>query len=115
MYSVWLLIGLASLLACSPEIRAETGICSWYGSEAHGHFTASGEIFNKNALTAAHKTLPFGTRITVTNLENGKKVTVRITDRGPFTQGRIVDLAEAAFQRLAPLDKGLFRCTYTRA
>jgi len=113
MYALLFLV--VALLACSLEVRAESGICSWYGSEAHGHYTASGEIFDKNALTAAHKTLPFGTRVKVTNSENGKTVDVRITDRGPFVRGRILDLSEAAFKRVADLGKGIVRCSYRRA
>ena len=72
---------------------AETCTASWYG---HGQQTASGERFNTNALTAAHKHLPFGTRVTVTNRSNGRSVQVRINDRGPFVRGRCIDLSHAA-------------------
>ena len=77
------------------------GIASWYGYESgpryrHRPKTASGEYFNPAALTAAHKTLPFGTTVTVTNLANHKSVVVKITDRGPFVKGRIIDLSRAA-------------------
>lgn len=73
-----------------------TGTASWYGPGFHGRRSASGEVFNQNALTAAHRTLPFGTRVRVTNLRNGQQVIVRINDRGPFTGGRIIDLSAAA-------------------
>ncbi len=74
------------------------GLASWYGGTdgLHGSLTASGEPFDENALTAAHKTLPFGTRVRVTFLKTGKSVTVRINDRGPFIAGRIIDLSRAA-------------------
>ncbi len=78
----------------------ESGIASWYGPRFHGKRTASGERFNTNELTAAHKTLPFGTRVRVKSLTNGKEVVVRINDRGPFIKGRIIDLSQAAAQAL---------------
>ncbi|NEO25188.1 septal ring lytic transglycosylase RlpA family protein [Moorena sp. SIO4A5] len=72
------------------------GIASWYGSGFHGRRTASGERFNQYALTAAHRTLRFGTRVKVTNLRNGRSVIVRINDRGPYARGRIIDLSRGA-------------------
>ncbi len=69
--------------------------------------TASGARFNNYQLTAAHKTLPFGTKVLVTNINNGKTVTVTINDRGPFVKGRIIDLTQAAFARIENIDKGL--------
>ena len=72
---------------------AEEGLASWYGGKFQGRRTASGEIFDTRQLTAAHKSLPFGTRVLVTNLENGQSVTVRINDRGPFVAGRVIDLS----------------------
>jgi len=78
-----------------PE-QGEVGIASWYGHPYHGRQTASGEIYNMYAMTAAHKTLPFGTQVRVHDLENGRDVTVRINDRGPFVEGRIIDLSYAA-------------------
>jgi len=74
----------------------EEGIASWYGPGFHGRKTASGEKFDTHELTAAHKTLPFGTILLVTNLENGKTTTVRVNDRGPYARGRIIDLSLAA-------------------
>lgn len=78
----------------------QTGVASYYGDGFHGKKTANGETFNKNALTAAHRTLPFDTRVRVTNLTNGKKVTVRINDRGPYADGRIIDLSEKAGKKI---------------
>ena len=78
----------------------ETGQASWYGGKFQGRKTANGEIFDTNKLTAAHKTLPFGTVVRVTNLGNNLHVDVRINDRGPFVEGRIIDLSRAAADRL---------------
>jgi rare lipoprotein A len=75
--------------------RVERGRASWYGSFHHGRRTASGETFNKNALTAAHRSLPFGTLVRVTCVRTGESVVVRINDRGPFKAGRIIDLSQA--------------------
>ncbi|MBD9676776.1 septal ring lytic transglycosylase RlpA family protein [Pseudomonas sp. PDM18] len=85
--------------------RAE-GTASYYGKAHHGKRTASGERFNQNALTAAHRTLPFGTRVRVTNLDNGRSVVVRINDRGPFGRGRIIDVSKAAAEQLNMLRSG---------
>ena len=71
-------------------------MASWYGPGFHGRKTASGERFNTGALTAAHKTLPFGTRVRVVNVNTGRSVVVRINDRGPFIRGRVIDLSKAA-------------------
>jgi rare lipoprotein A len=80
----------------SFQAPTQTGIASWYGPGFHGKPTSSGEIYDQNDLTAAHRTLPLGTRVAVTNLDNGKSVEVRINDRGPFVEGRIIDLSYAA-------------------
>jgi rare lipoprotein A len=85
----------------------ETGIASYYARSFQHSKTASGEALNNNSMTAAHKTLPFGTEVKVTNIINGKSVTVRINDRGPFVKGRIIDLTRAAFSKIANLDKGV--------
>ncbi|MDR0641576.1 MAG: septal ring lytic transglycosylase RlpA family protein [Treponema sp.] len=84
----------------------QEGIASWYGGEFNGRPTASGEIFNSSLYTAAHPTLPFGTMLTVTNLNNGRKVTVKVNDRGPFVSSRIIDLSQAAAQMLDMLKEG---------
>jgi len=78
----------------------ETGIASWYGADFHGGATANGEVFNKNELTAAHKTLPLPTLARVTNLDNGRSIVVRINDRGPFSGARLIDVSERAAQLL---------------
>ena len=91
----------------------QTGIASWYGEPYHGRTTASGEEYDMNQLTCAHRTLPFGTRIRVHNLENGRSVTVRVTDRGPFVEGRIVDVSRRAAQELEMLGAGLARVRIT--
>lgn len=88
--------------------RAE-GTASYYGKAHHGKRTASGERFNQNALTAAHRTLPFGTRVKVTNLANGRSVIVRINDRGPFGRGRIIDVSRKAAEQLNMLRTGTAR------
>ncbi len=88
-----------------PEVVGiQVGYASWYGPKFHGRKTASGEIYDMHALTAAHKSLPFGTLVRVVNLENGKSVVVRINDRGPYVKGRIIDLSYAAAKRIG-LDK----------
>lgn len=111
----WMVAGVFTLLAgCAtppdrvrpgPDAAAPTkpsagelgrGIASWYGPDFHGKRTASGERFDMNDLTAAHRTLPFGTRVRVRNTRNGREVVVRINDRGPWISGRIIDLSKAA-------------------
>jgi len=83
------------------------GFASWYGEEYHGRKTSSGEIYDMYALTAAHKTLPFGSEVKVTNLENGKAVNVRINDRGPFVEDRIIDLSYNSAKAIDMLNKGI--------
>ena len=90
--------------------KTHTCIASWYGEKYRGRTTASGSIFNPDDLTAAHKTLPFGTRLLVENGPNSTFVT--ITDRGPFIRGRELDLSRAAFERLAQKEAGLIQVTY---
>ncbi len=84
----------------------QQGSCSWYGPGFHGRRTSNGEVFNKNEMTAAHPTLPFGSQVEVTDIQSGKKVTVRINDRGPFVQHRILDLSYAAAASLDIVDTG---------
>ena len=83
------------------------GNASWYGIQFHGRLAADGSRYNMYELTAAHRTLPFGTRLLVTNLRNGRRVKVKITDRGPFIEGRIIDLSFAAAQELDMLKDGV--------
>jgi rare lipoprotein A len=85
----------------------QRGVASYYGRGFQNKKTASGERFNLHSMTAAHRTLPFGTKIIVKNIRNGKTVKVRINDRGPFAKGRIIDLSRAAFSQIASLDDGL--------
>src|ERR1700692_4029860 len=99
---------LASM-ATSPA-RAETGMASYYG----GGRTSSGEITGPKGLTAAHRTLPFGTNVLVTNVGNGKTVIVRITDRGPFGRGRIIDISRAAARELDMIDSGTIKVILVR-
>jgi rare lipoprotein A (peptidoglycan hydrolase) len=80
---------------------------SWYGPGFHGNRTASGEIFNKHALTAAHPYLPFGTRVRVTNVRNGRSAILRVNDRGPYVGGRVIDVSYAAAKRLGMLSSGV--------
>lgn len=91
----------------SIEGKTQTGIASWYGDKEHNRKTASGERFNKNAYTAAHRTLPFGTMVRVTNLNNGRDVVVKINDRGPFIRGRIIDLSYAAAKSVGLVKSGV--------
>lgn len=111
------LLGLAGAAAelepATPCARAErdncfVGVASWYGPGFHGKRTANGEKFNKNALTAAHNTLPLDSKVRVVNIATGKEVTVRINDRGPG-YGRSIDLSEAAARQLGMRHKGLAR------
>lgn len=89
--------------------QAESGLASWYGDAFHGRRTASGEYFDQHDFTAAHKTLPFGTFVEVTDLATDRKVVVRINDRGPFVSGRILDLSRAAAESLRMTDRGVIR------
>jgi rare lipoprotein A len=84
----------------------ETGIASWYGPDFHGKYTANGEIYNMNDLTAAHPTLPLPSIVRVTNLDNGRSIVVRINDRGPYIPGRIIDLSRRAAQLLGVIGPG---------
>ena len=88
------------LLAQSQDVFKQEGIASWYGREFEGRPTASGEIFDSSQLTAAHPSLPFGTRLIITNQHNNKSVTVRVNDRGPFVPARIIDVSRAAAEQL---------------
>src|SRR3954471_20345474 len=87
---------LATPAAAEETQPIQTGAASWYGPGFHGKRTANGETFNTSDLTAAHKTLPFGTKVRVTNERTGKSVVVRINDRGPYAHGRVIDLSKAA-------------------
>jgi rare lipoprotein A len=88
-------------------ISGQYGIASWYGHPFHGRITANGETYDMGKLTAAHKGLPFNTKVLVTNLSNGKSVIVRINDRGPYIKGRIIDLSKEAARAIDMVDAGI--------
>ncbi len=104
-----------TMSACSPKMAGPparkgaelVGTASWYGPKYHGRTTASGERFDMEALTAAHRTLPFGTRVRVTNLLNGRKLVLKVNDRGPFIAGRVLDVSRRAARELGFLEAGL--------
>lgn len=106
-------VTLILVVGCSaPSVRTamfEEGLASWYGPGFYGKKTASGERFKKNEMTAAHKTLPFGTHVRVRSISTGREVSVRINDRGPFKKGRVIDLSYAAAKKLGILQKGMDR------
>ena len=117
-----LLLGIASLTpACAtthggvagpvldPPTVEQEGYASFYGAQHHGRRTASGEVFDAGRLTAAHRTLPFGTKVRVTNLNNGRHVVVRVNDRGPFRRGRVIDVSRRAAKELGFLRAGTAR------
>lgn len=112
------LTALAWLAGCSRAVMTppsvppvagmeEVGMASWYGAAHHGRRTASGEVFDMNRLTAAHRTLPFGTRLLVTNRDTSQSAEVRVNDRGPFVEGRILDVSYAAGRLLGAVGPGL--------
>ena len=119
MLILLLLTSLTGLAACAGSTRdpaevggvssQETGLASYYGHQYHGRTTANGETYDENKLTAAHRTLPFGTRVRVTNLENGKSVLLRVNDRGPFVDGRIIDVSWQAAQDLDFVQEGVVK------
>jgi rare lipoprotein A (peptidoglycan hydrolase) len=91
----------------TKKVGGQTGMASWYGPGFHGKRTANGETFNQNSMTAAHPSLPFGTKVTVTNTKTGQSAVVRINDRGPFSGGRIIDLSAAAAQAVGIKQSGV--------
>ena len=95
-----------------PNGYTASGQASWYGHPHHGRRTSSGEVYDMNKLTAAHRTLPLGTRVLVTNRDNGRTVEVRINDRGPFRRGRILDLSYAAARQLGAIGDGVIPVTF---
>ena len=111
-------VALAGLLAASPTGRGpqfpdtlpdwvQQGRVSWYGPGFHGRTTANGEIFDTHELTMAHRSLPMGANVRVTNLENGRSVVLRVNDRGPYVRGRVADLSHAAAERLGFVEDGV--------
>ena len=87
--------------------KLQSGMASYYGKGLHGSRTASGERHNRHEMVAAHRSLPFGTKVKVTNLSNGKEVIVKINDRGPFIKGRVIDLSYGAFSKIENPGKGI--------
>jgi rare lipoprotein A len=117
---VGLVIGLVAVSGCAALAPVEpvpprepagpvVGVASWYGPRHHGQPTASGQPFDMHALVAAHRTLPLGSRVRVTNLDNGLSVVVEIVDRGPYVPGRLIDVSQAAAQALDMLERGVAR------
>lgn len=102
----WLLLILLLVSSCARQV-VEKGKASYYADKFNGRKTANGEIFYNNKLTAAHKTLPFGTRVKVTNLRTGQSVKVRVNDRGPFVAGRSIDLSKKAAQKIGMVGEGV--------
>ncbi len=99
--------GEAGPQAAAVATGSQVGIASWYGGKFHGRTTASGELYDMHAMTAAHPSLPFGTRVRVTNLENGRSTVLRINDRGPYAKRRIIDVSRHAAEHLGFLKAGL--------
>lgn len=102
----WWLAAILALAVPAGSVADEEGAASYYADSLHGNPTASGEPYDRNEMTAAHRTLAFGTRIRVVNLDNGKSVVVRINDRGPYAENRVIDLSGAAAKKLDMLDAG---------
>lgn len=118
MRGLALLVVVVAVAGCGRSARKSgpdanaidaTGLASWYGPRFHGRQTANGEIFDRHALTAAHRKLRFGTCVRVRNEANGNEVEVRINDRGPYAGGRIIDVSEAAAEKLGMIEKGVAR------
>lgn len=102
-----ILLSSCSRMEYFPSGNIQRGLASWYGPEFHGKATSNKEVYNMYDMTAAHRTLPFGTYVQVTNLNNGKSVVVRINDRGPFVKERIIDLSYAAAAKLGMSGQGV--------
>jgi len=102
---------IVALLIALPLMSKE-GVASYYHDQYHGKKTTSGVIYNREKLTCAHKTLPFGTKLLVTNLSNNKQIEVIVTDRGPFTKGRDLDLSYAAADSIGMIHKGTQKIDY---
>lgn len=121
LHAILLLLTLSALPSCASNRKdglavagseaawkpLQTGKASYYGGRWHRRPTASGERYDQNSMTAAHKTLPFGTRVKVTNLNNGKACEVRINNRGPYVKGRVIDLSVAAAKQIGAVSAGV--------
>lgn len=106
-YLFFLLATLLTFVFSAPALAQTHGKASYYGNSLHGHRTSDGSRYHKDSLTCAHRTLPFGTLLKVTNKRNGKEVVVRVTDRGPYIRGRVVDLSMAAARELGMVSMGV--------
>jgi len=114
--TVIFIMGVTVSFAGDPTItlpKYKYGVASWYGEPFHGNVMANGMVYNMHKMTCAHKTLPLGTLVRVTNLLNGTEVVTRVTDRGPYIKGRVLDLSYAAANRLGFIHRGIIRVKYT--
>lgn len=100
--------GTAMAAKAAPG-QTQKGIASYYHDSLHGNKTASGQVYNKNRLSAAHKTLPLGSKVKVTDTKTGRSIVVKVNDRGPFVKGRIIDLSRAAARKLGIVKRGIAR------
>jgi rare lipoprotein A len=107
-------LAIGALAPLAVEAASSCGTASFYGPGFHGNLTASGERFNSQAMTAAHRSLPFGSRVRVTNQSNGRSVVIRVNDDGPAYSSRLIDLSEGAFARIASTSQGLARVCISR-
>lgn len=107
LYFLLTFAGLSSCSCPTHETQAQKGHASFYGRNLDGCKTASGETYHSSGFTAAHRKLPFGTKVRVKNLRNGQEVTLRINDRGPFAKGRVIDVSDAAASKLGMLKSGV--------
>jgi rare lipoprotein A len=107
-------LAFGALAPTAVEAGSSCGTASFYGPGFHGNLTASGERFNSQAMTAAHRSLPFGSRVRVTNQSNGRSVVIKINDDGPAYSSRLIDLSEGAFARIASTSQGLARVCISR-
>jgi rare lipoprotein A len=104
-----LLAAISFPVGAAKPGHTQAGIASYYHDSLHGNKTASGQVYDKRKMSAAHKTLPLGSEVRVTELDSGKSIVVRVNDRGPFIQGRVIDLSRRAAQELGIIKKGITR------
>lgn len=109
---ILILVSIGAFALLSFKSKEKQAVISWYGKNHQGKLTASGDTFNMNDYTCAHKTLKFGTKVLMTNPKNGFSVVVTVNDRGPFVKTREFDLSRQAFSELAPLQRGTIKITY---
>ena len=104
-----LLAATSGIVYAANPGDTQSGIASYYHDSLHGNKTASGQVYDRNRMSAAHKTLPLGSKVRVTDVKSGKSIVVRVNDRGPFVKGRIIDLSRKAAQELGIVRKGISR------